>query len=293
MELTPAQKEIITALINLSRQEEGAVKGELIAEVVGRNPGTVRNQMQSLKALKLVEGVPGPKGGYKPTHSAYEALDLQELSEEAPVKIYREGELVEDASVTEVDFTTVQHPDICRGAVRVMGDIDLFETGDVITVGPTPVNRMSVEGGVTGKDEVENLLMLEIHEIQSIPKREVSEVASVDLLWVDADETVEEAAGRFLEMGIEGAPVRDDDELVGIVTFTDLGKALAQGVTEIPVSEVMTPEPESVKFDENLIDVIKLMDEEGIGRLIVEDEEGTFGIITRTDVLRRLAVGEV
>ncbi|NOQ47877.1 MAG: HTH domain-containing protein, partial [Methanococcoides sp.] len=57
MELTPIQKEIIIELINLQRQKASAVKGEEIAELIDRNPGTVRNQMQSLKMLGLVEGV--------------------------------------------------------------------------------------------------------------------------------------------------------------------------------------------------------------------------------------------
>lgn len=77
IELTSSQKSILTALINLYGEQEDAVKGEAIAEEVDRNPGTIRNQMQSLKALQLVEGVPGPKGGYKPTSNAYEALDIQ------------------------------------------------------------------------------------------------------------------------------------------------------------------------------------------------------------------------
>ena len=63
IELTSSQKTILTALINLHRESEDAVKGEDIAAEVDRNPGTIRNQMQSLKALQLVEGVPGPKGG--------------------------------------------------------------------------------------------------------------------------------------------------------------------------------------------------------------------------------------
>ncbi|MBS1263907.1 MAG: Inosine-5'-monophosphate dehydrogenase [Methanonatronarchaeales archaeon] len=290
MELTPAQKEIIMALINLSRDGGGAVKGEAIAGMVGRNPGTVRNQMQSLKALELVEGVPGPKGGYKPTHVAYEALDLDELTEEAPVDIYDDGKLVKGASVTEVDFTTIQHPDICRGAVRVLGDLGLFDAGDEIVVGPTPVNRMYIKGTVTGRDEVDNLLMLDIAEIQSIPKKKISEVASMDLTWVDADETVQQAASRFLERGIEGAPVRRDDSLVGIVTFTDLGKAVAESSVDKLVEEVMTPEPESVSLEMSLVDVIRLMDEKDIGRLVVTDDGESIGIVTRTDVLRRLAV---
>ncbi|MDR9430981.1 MAG: HTH domain-containing protein, partial [Natronomonas sp.] len=85
IELTPSQKTILQELINLFRESESAVKGEDIAEKVDRNPGTIRNQMQSLKALQLVEGVPGPKGGYKPTATAYDALKIQEMDQAADV----------------------------------------------------------------------------------------------------------------------------------------------------------------------------------------------------------------
>ena len=81
MELTLIQKEILTALINLFREHKHAIKGEMIADVINRNPGTVRNQMQSLKALGLVEGVPGPKGGYKATRLPYPKGDLGDRKE--------------------------------------------------------------------------------------------------------------------------------------------------------------------------------------------------------------------
>jgi len=109
IELTSSQKSILTALINLYGEQEDAVKGEAIAEEVDRNPGTIRNQMQSLKALQLVEGVPGPKGGYKPTSNAYEALDIQRMDEPADVPIFHEGEEVTGVNVdgsTSPAFTT-------------------------------------------------------------------------------------------------------------------------------------------------------------------------------------------
>jgi predicted transcriptional regulator len=51
VELTVIQREILSALINLFREKGRAIKGEEISERIDRNPGTVRNQMQSLKAL--------------------------------------------------------------------------------------------------------------------------------------------------------------------------------------------------------------------------------------------------
>ena len=42
MDLTPVQRDILTALINIYRVEGRAVKGEEIAELIDRNPGTIR-----------------------------------------------------------------------------------------------------------------------------------------------------------------------------------------------------------------------------------------------------------
>ena len=64
LELTESQKTVLQELVDLSRESENAVKGEAIANQIDRNAGTIRNQMQSLKALQLVEGAPRPKGGY-------------------------------------------------------------------------------------------------------------------------------------------------------------------------------------------------------------------------------------
>ena len=48
MDLSLIQKEILITLITLYHQHSHAIKGEEIAEVLNRNPGTVRNQMQAL-----------------------------------------------------------------------------------------------------------------------------------------------------------------------------------------------------------------------------------------------------
>lgn len=162
IELTPSQRTILTALVNLYREEESAVKGEAIAAEVDRNPGTIRNQMQSLKALQLVEGVPGPKGGYKPTAAAYQALDVDQIDQPAEVPLYLEGELVEGANVEEVDLTSVHHPDLCRAEIHVRGSVRAFHEGDSVTVGPTPLSKLVIEGTVDGKDETGNIVILRI-----------------------------------------------------------------------------------------------------------------------------------
>jgi predicted transcriptional regulator len=167
IELTSSQKTILTALVNLYREQEDAVKGEDIADEVGRNPGTIRNQMQSLKALQLVEGVPGPKGGYKPMAAAYEALDVDQMDQPASVPLVRNGDELEDVNVDGIDLTTVQHPDLCRAEIHVLGSLSDFHEGDEVSVGPTPLSKLVVDGTVDGKDETNNVVILQIGDMRA------------------------------------------------------------------------------------------------------------------------------
>ncbi len=165
IELTPSQKKILRALTNLHKQSEDAIKGEDIAEQVDRNPGTIRNQMQSLKALQLVEGVPGPKGGYKPTAAAFEALEIQQMDDPASVPLTHEGDPVEDIIVEEIDLSSVHHPELCRAEIHIQGTIDGLSEDDSVVVGPTPLSKLVVEGRLDGKDDTNNILILRIDDM--------------------------------------------------------------------------------------------------------------------------------
>lgn len=219
MELTPIQKDIIIALINLQRQKDRAIKGEEIAEVIQRNPGTVRNQMQLLKALGLVEGVPGPKGGYKPTGAAYDALRIQQLKNESVVPIYRNNVIVNGATAAEISFTTVRNPDACNGVIRVIGNIKDFVMDDKLQVGPTPVNRLIVRGEVTGRDDTNNSILFNITEMISLPKKHVKHYMKYPPLLVNLNASIQEATRLFIRNNVHGAPVEDKGKIVGIITY--------------------------------------------------------------------------
>jgi len=167
IELTPSQKNILQELVNLYKESESAVKGEDIADKVDRNPGTIRNQMQSLKALQLVEGVPGPKGGYKPTANAYDALQIQDMDDAARVPLRLNGELLEDANVEEIDLTSVHHPEKCRAELQLQGSIADFHEDDSVTVGPTPLSKLQIIGTLAGKDDTSNKLILTIDDMRA------------------------------------------------------------------------------------------------------------------------------
>jgi predicted transcriptional regulator len=290
MELTPIQKEILTALINLFRTRKHAIKGEDIAEIIKRNPGTVRNQMQSLKALGLVEGVPGPKGGYKATGATYRALSLSDMDKEMNVPLKRNDELIKNATVAEISFTTVRHPDLCNATVHVIGDIRKFDVGDNLMIGPTPVNKLVIRGSVIGRDDTQNTILCVIQEMVSLPKKPVKNYINENPIIIPAIATIQEASRILVTNNIHGAPVKDRDGIVGIVTLTDIGKTLAEGKTSLKIKDIMTKDIISIDGDMPLYEVVRIFNKEKVGRLMVRVDGELVGLISKTDILAELAV---
>jgi len=286
MDLSLIQKEILITLITLYHQYSHAIKGEEIADVLKRNPGTVRNQMQALKAIGLVDGVPGPKGGYNPTELAYRELNLSNLDQEASVPVMRRGEPVAGVMVTEVDFVTLCHPDLCHAVIKLVGSVKTFDIGEEITVGPTPVNKLMIRGEVIGKDEVQQSLVISITEMLSLPKQPVKNYMSSPLLTLGMQSTFRDALRLFTERHIHGAPIVEDGTLRGIVSLTDIAKGLTRGMDlDARVASVMTTDVVYADSTTRLYEVVKQFKERQIGRLIVVERGVPVGILTQSDII--------
>jgi transcriptional regulator len=289
--LTSVQKEILQSLINLYRNADASIKGEEIALIMNRNPGTIRNQMQSLRSLGLVKGVPGPRGGYKPTIKAYHTLNIQASDNQTLVPIFRDGQKVKDITVSQIQFTSITHPGECEAAIKAVGNIKYLDLGDEIRIGPTPVNKLVVDGVVVGRDDMDNILLLDTTAIRSIPKKTVFDVASKDLINLNATDSIKEAAVVLSNEGIEGAPVIDKGSIVGILTLSDIILAIAKDNEDLHVKDIMSKDIITVKRDVMIADAIEIMYKNKIGRLIVLDQDSSnpIGIITRTDLLDQIA----
>ena len=285
--LTSVQKEILQTLINLYQSSNGkSVKGEDIAEVMGRNPGTIRNQMQSLRSLGLVKGVPGPRGGYKPTIEAYHSLNISVSDQDSKVPIYKNGKKVEDVSVAKIEFTSVPQPSECEAAIKILGSIKDLNLGDTISIGPTPVNNLGVIGEIVGRDDMDNILLVDTTTIRSIPKQSVGDIASRDVISFKIDCSVKEAAKKLVDNEIDGAPVIKDGKVVGVFTLTDLVQAIADDNENKSVGELMSTNVVIVNEDLKIANAIEVMLKKSISRLIIADNDNNLlGIVTRTDLI--------
>jgi acetoin utilization protein AcuB len=115
------------------------------------------------------------------------------------------------------------------------------------------------------------------------------------------------AIGRMLTRKVRHLPVVDQlGSLVGVVTDRDLRHYLfSPGVFErigqissdellkaVPVKQIMSSPAISVRADDHLETAARLMVERKIGSLPVVEGERVVGIITETDLLRRIVITE-
>jgi CBS domain-containing protein len=147
----------------------------------------------------------------------------------------------------------------------------------------------------------------------------VSDIMSRKPVVVSAKDPVRKAAGLMKENNIGGLPVMDGDDLVGIVTDSDIMKLLETGqisedlwlpspleIIEVPVREminwektkhalthigdqlvetVMSSPPVSIGPDADIEEAASIMLREKIARLPVVEDGILVGIVARSDII--------
>jgi predicted transcriptional regulator len=286
LQLTSVQRDILTALINIYRREGRAIKGEEIAELIDRNPGTIRNQMLSLKALGMVEAMPGPKGGYKATTDAYQILNLDHGGEEAAVPVARNGVTMEGVSASEIVFDKVMNSQQCNGLVRIIGNIRDFDVGDEVEIGPTPVIKLYLRGEVLGRDDAMSRLILRVKEMISVPRVPVKKIAR-RAVRISPDVSLREASRILVHNGVQEALV--DDSPPGLINLVEIVKAIADGKADVKVREIVTRGFLTIESKELIYEAIKILAKTGASQLVVSEDGNIWGVVDYRDLIRSLS----
>jgi predicted transcriptional regulator len=168
-----------------------------------------------------------------------------------------------------------------------VGSAKLFEIGDQISIGPTPVNKLLIRGEVFGRDESTQALLIATSEMVSLPKKPIKNYMSTPLKALKSSNTLHEALLLFNHEHIHGAPVIDDGKLVGIITVSDIARAVEKEQSlKTRVADLMTSDVVEASSDTKLFEVIRRFKEREIGRLIVVENKKPVGILTQSDVIR-------
>ena len=97
----------------------------------------------------------------------------------------------------------------------------------------------------------------------------------------------------FFQRGFRAAPVCENEQVVGIVTITDIKKLPQQKWAETPVTEIMTRQPlYSVEVDDDLNSALRLLAQHELNQLVVMDKGHLAGLLTRAHVIRYLQLSQ-
>jgi CBS domain-containing protein len=96
---------------------------------------------------------------------------------------------------------------------------------------------------------------------------------------------VREAVELMIKNDISSVPVVDEDEIVGIVTKSDLMEFYNQKYTgKWKVSQLMTDDVVTVNENHSIGHVISLMEDKNIGKVVVIRDKDPVGIITSANI---------
>lgn len=285
------QREILLALIELYNKNKGMVKSKEVADMITKDEGTVRNVILSLKVLGLVESKPGPNGGYMPTLKAYEYIKNPSITPlYDKLSIYR-GNIETDVKLSNIEILDITNPKGNRVLLKVSGELRKLKVGETVRVGPTPYSRLVIEGIILHIDDQRKEIIVDVTRMVSIPKEKVGNLVSKKVVTLRRDTSLRDASGLLYKESIRGAPVLDEKgKLIGIITTADIIRAFFEGKYDSRVGDYMRTNVITITEDDDILDAIRKMVTYNVGRLlVVTPSQDLIGIVTRTDILRRIA----
>jgi len=286
--ISTTYKEILAGLVYLHERKKKSIKGEEIAAFIDKTAGTVRNQMQTLRALGYVDGIPGPKGGYIPTLKAYEVLRFEQSEYFIEVPVYQNNEKVEGLIVQQIIFSNVSDPKACRCIIKILGNTQKIHEGAMLKIGPTPINKIMVIGKVIGRNDADEEILLATKSISSVPRYKVSDViVNQKLVSFNPNTTISECEEILIRNKIEAAPVVENKKTIGIISLRDIVWAIIEKKEVNTVKEIMETNPFTISTNAQLTDTITIMKKNKVKRVVIIDSntQEPKGIISMTDII--------
>lgn len=117
----------------------------------------------------------------------------------------------------------------------------------------------------------------------------VKDIMTEEVDTLTPDTLVSEALNRMFQQRHMGYPVKDQEKLVGIVTFDDISK-IPENQRNIPLKDIMTEKLISADPDEPAMNTLEKITKNNIGRLPVTRNGKLVGIVSKTDIMRVLEV---
>lgn len=116
----------------------------------------------------------------------------------------------------------------------------------------------------------------------------VGNLGPEDVVTVQPDDSIEEVSNQLETENVGALVVTDGKEPVGMVTDRDIALAVGdvEDVASKPVQEIMTDDPVTLREDEEAMEISRTIDEAGVRRIPIVDEEGDLtGLVSLDDLV--------
>ncbi|HEX7100913.1 MAG TPA: CBS domain-containing protein [Acidimicrobiia bacterium] len=113
----------------------------------------------------------------------------------------------------------------------------------------------------------------------------VEELVAGEVGTCSADTPITEAAKRMIADDVGSLLVMDDTDIVGIVTERDVLRAVAEGKTQGIVKAIMTPEPDLLESDVDVMEAAEWMMAAGYRHLPVVQQGKLIGMVSIKDLV--------
>lgn len=115
----------------------------------------------------------------------------------------------------------------------------------------------------------------------------VKDVMNKNVVVAKSDVTVKEASKVMTEYEIGGLVIMEEEEIVGMVTDTDIIRAVSEGknVDKTKMSDIMTKKVITGDPEDTIEHIVDLMVKHHIKRIPVVEEGKIKGIITASDII--------
>jgi CBS domain-containing protein len=128
-------------------------------------------------------------------------------------------------------------------------------------------------------------------DITSLLSLPIEHFINMNVAIMEGDRPVDQALDKMKEKGVRSVLVSHQDEVVGIVSKTDiLFKVMSQGRNpgKVKLREIMTSPVLAVDPKSTVQDTLSTMDKHVVRQLIVSSSSAVLGMVYRDDIFERI-----
>lgn len=176
-----------------------------------------------------------------------------------------------------------------EGAVQIVArsTTDAIDVGDIVRRLQGGGHAKAAAGVIPHSDlETVRSQLLDLLRVSVQPAVTVSQIMSYGVHTLSPNLTIAEANARMRRYGHEGFPVVEGGRLVGVLTRSEIDRALHHDLGTAPVRAYMRAGAVSATPEDPVSRVQQIMIEHGLGQVPVVSNGRVLGIVTRTDLIK-------